>query len=91
MLDKKEILHMQKDLIELHKRCLVTYFAQISFKARHRKKFFRLYDIYINTKNIQQYFFRDLELFIKALVQDRLEEISDYFPKRTKKSKRKKK
>lgn len=92
MLDPKEILKSRKDLIELHKRCLVTYFAQKSLKAKTRKKFFYIYDAYINEKNIQCFFFRDLELFILALIKNRLDDISDYIPLKAKfHTKRKKK
>lgn len=90
MLDKKEILKTRKDLIELHKRCLLTHFTQRSLKAKHRKRFFKLYDLYVTPTNIQYYFFRDLELFVYALVTDRLDEISDYFPKRKVKRKKNK-
>lgn len=92
MLDKKEILKSRKDLLELHKRCLVSYFAQISLRHRTKKKFFKIYDKYIDTDNIQCFFFRDLKLFVYALVTDRLDEISDYIPKRHRlNTKRKKK
>lgn len=89
MLDKKEILKVRKDLLELHKRCLLTHFIQHSVKNKTRKKFFKLYDVYINYNNIQCFFFRDLELFIKALVLDRLDDISDYVTKEMKLKKKK--
>jgi len=89
MLDEKEIKKANQELLELHKRCITTHFAQRSVKFKTKRKFFKLYDIYISYKNIRFYFFRDIELFIKALVQDRLSEIRDYYPgEKTKKQKR---
>lgn len=79
MLDKKEIKKTNQELVDLHKRCITTSFAQRSVKFKTRKKFFKLYDMFISHKNIRLYFFRDLDLFILALVKDRLSDITDYF------------
>lgn len=92
-LTEKEHLRQNKDLLELHKRCITDYLVQRSMKISKRRKFFRLYDHYIDEVNIREYFFRPIKLFIYALVSDRLNEISDYVPKKpknvNKKSKRK--
>ena len=88
---QKDIDRSNKDLVELHKRCITTLFIQRGIKAKHRKKFFKLYDLYVNYKNIRMYFFRDLDLFMLALVKDRLEDISDYFPRYIPKKPKKKK
>lgn len=79
MLSKKELLKYDKELVELHKRCITSYLVQRSIKLRTRKKLFKLYDIYINETNIREYFFRDLDVFINALVTDRLGNIRNYF------------
>ena len=78
-----------KELIDLHKRCITTYLTQRSVKYRIQKKFFILYDKYINDDNIRSYFHRPIKLFVYALTIDRLEQICQYmYPN---KSKRKKK
>ena len=87
MLDDKVMKKDNQELLELHKRCLVYYFSLNDVKLKTRKKFFRLYDKYISHKNIRQYFFRNMRLFIVALVTDRLSEISDYEVKKSKKKK----
>lgn len=91
MLDEKELKKANQDLLELHKRCLTHHFIQEEVKHKTRKKFFRLYDIYISHKNIRHFFFRDLDLFINALVTNRLDYISDYFQKASKKPRKKRK
>lgn len=78
-----------KELIDLHKRCITTYLTQRSVKYRVQKKFFILYDKYINEDNIRSYFHRPIKLFVYALTVDKLEQICQYmYPN---KSKRKKK
>ncbi len=89
MLDEKELKKANQDLLELHKRCLVNHFIQKEVKHKTRKKFFRLYDIYITHKNIRHFFFRDLDLFINALVTGRLDNIKDYFSKKPSKKPKK--
>lgn len=81
-----------KDLIELHKRCVKDYLMVTKdAKLRTRKKFFRLYDIYITPKTIRYYFFRPVPVFVFALVTNQLDKISDYTPKPKKKITKKKK
>ena len=87
MLEEKELKKDNQELLELHKRCLINHFVQIEVKHGTRKKFFRLYDMYISHKNIREYFFRDLNVFINALVTNRLEVIRDYFNNNKKKRK----
>lgn len=78
-----------KELIDLHKRCITTYLTQRSVKYRVQKKFFILYDKYINEDNIRSYFHRPIKLFVYALTVDKLEQTCQYmYPN---KSKRKKK
>lgn len=89
-LTEKEHLRQNKDLLELHKRCITDYLVQRSMKVAKRKKFFILYDHYIDEVNIREYFFRPIKLFIYALVTNRLEEIQDYIPNKSKNVKRSK-
>lgn len=89
MLPKKVLDKANKELIDLHKRCITTYLTQRSVKYRVQKKFFILYDKYINEDNIRSYFHRPIKLFVYALTVDKLEQICQYmYPN---KSKRKKK
>lgn len=91
-LDDKVIEKNHKELIELHKRVITNYLMyRYSMKLSKRKKFFILYDHYINTDNIRSYFYRPIRLFCYALVTNRLSEISDYIPVSKPKRKRRKK
>lgn len=75
---KKEILKQNKELLELHKRCVKTHLVQCSLKYRKIKQFFIIYDYYINTSNITSFFFSPVHLFVQALLLDQLDEISNY-------------
>lgn len=77
----KEMLKQDKELVELHKRCVKTYLVQRSLKHRKIKKFFIVYDWYINTGNIRNFFFRPVSIFVQALLLGQLDEISDYINK----------
>lgn len=91
MLDQKDIIRKDKDLVDLHKRCLTDYLVKRSIKLKKRNKFFIIYDHYINHSNISEYFFSPIKLFIYALVTDRLEEIRNYYPSNPKHKLKKKK
>lgn len=77
---EKTILKANRELLELHKRCIVTYLTQKAVKHSKQKKFFIIYDHYINEKNIRMYFHRPIKMFVYALITDRLDQIKDYFP-----------
>lgn len=79
-LSEKTILKANRELLELHKRCIVTYLTQKAIKYNKQKKFFIIYDHYINEKNIRMYFHRPIKMFVYALITDRLDQIKDYFP-----------
>lgn len=85
-----------KENIDLHKRVITTYLAQNGLNTSKRNKFFVLYDKYISPDNILLYFNKPVHIFVKALVLNRLDKISDYIPKysgtkkRTRRSVRKK-
>jgi hypothetical protein len=78
-LSKETIEKYDRELVELHKRVLTTTLIEEGAKAKTRRKFFQLYDMYIDEKNIREYFHRDSRLFIYALITSRLDEIKDYF------------
>lgn len=86
----KEMLKQDKELVELHKRCCKSWLVQHSLKPSKIKKFFIVYDWYINTDNVRNFFFRPINLFIQALLLGQLDDISDYIDN-NKNGKRKKK
>lgn len=87
-LPKKVILKANKELVELHKRCITTYLIQRSLKHKKQKQFFKIYDAYIDENNIRNYFFKPIRVFVYALITDKLSKIKDYYT--VPKSKRKK-
>ena len=87
----KVIERWRKEDIELHQRVITSYLHQIGANVTTRNKFFALYDRYITPGNILCYFNKPIRIFVKALVQDKLDEIGDIYPqkkpkKRTRKS-----
>lgn len=85
LISDKEVKKAQQELIALHKRCLLNYLIQKDLSAKNRRRFFIVYDYYITTSNIREYFPKPLDLFVKLLILGRLEEIKD-FKKCTKKA-----
>ena len=80
-LPKSEIIKAYKELLELHKRCVTTYLVQRGCKLVTRKKFFQLYDIYIDHTNIREFFPTPIKYFVWGLVVGRLDIIRVYtFP-----------
>lgn len=86
----KEMLKQDKELVELHKRCCKSWLVQHSLKHSKIKKFFIVYDWYINPHNVRSFFFRPIHIFIQALLLRQLDDISDYIDN-NKNGKRKKK
>lgn len=89
VISEKDHLKQNQELLELHKRCITDYLIQKSLKLSKRKKFFIIYDHYINEVNIREYFFRSIKLFVYALITNRLDEIRDYIPQENKPNKKK--
>ena len=85
---EKEKLKQNKDLVELHKRCIKTYLVTKSCRVKIRNKFFKLYDMYINEKNIVSYFYTPISILVQALVLNQLENVSTYILKSNGKSKK---
>lgn len=83
----------EKDMVELHKRCVKNYLVQRSPKhgkiKKLIKKFFIVYDYYLGTENIRNYFFRPIDMFVRFLLLGKLEEIEDYVKADSRKKKRK--
>lgn len=69
----KRVLEKHRiELVELHKRCIKSYLVQKDLSYKNRVKFFRLYDLYIDEKNIEEFFNIPVNLFVQALVKDTL-------------------
>ena len=85
----KEMEKQEKDMVELHKRCVKNYLVQRSLKHGKIKKFFIVYDYYLGTENIRNYFFRPIDMFVRFLLLGKLEEIEDYVKADSRKKKRK--
>lgn len=84
-LPKSVIIKTKKELLELHKRCIVSYLTSRGLiKHSKQKQFFKIYDVYVSYKNIDNYFHRPIKLFVYALITDRLKEITYYVTKKNK-------
>jgi hypothetical protein len=81
-LPKSVIIKTKKELLELHKRCIVSYLTSRDLKHSKQKQFFKVYDVYVSYKNIDNYFHRPIKLFVYALITDRLKEITYYVTKK---------
>jgi hypothetical protein len=90
IISKKEFLKQGKELLELHKRVIKTYLVQNSLKHSKMKKFFIVYDHFIDERNIREYFFLSAPIFVRALILDRLEDVRNYFIKENQNGKKKK-
>ena len=91
-LPKSEIIKTYKELVELHKRVIITYLVQKGCKLTTRRKFFQIYDQYIDHTNILEYFYTPIRWFVWGLVVDRLDLVRTWvFPKDTKRKRRKRK
>ena len=86
----EEMQKQDKELVELHKRCCKSWLIQHSLKHSKIKKFFIVYDWYINPNNVRNFCFRRIHIFIQALLLGQLDNISDYI-NNNKNGKRKKK
>lgn len=80
MLSERELEKTKQDLLELHKRVLTDYLTREGLSYTGRKKFFYIYDHYINWRNIHQYFNVPCRIFVKALIKDKLELVQGVGP-----------
>lgn len=72
----KLVKRANQELIDLHKRVLLNYLIAQGLEYPTYKKFFIVYDHYINTRNIQKYFHCPCKLFVRALLLNKLGTIS---------------
>lgn len=87
LIDKKELKKANEELIDLHKRVLLNYLISKDVNHNTRTKFFKIYDFYIKPNNIRQFFHVKVELFVYALITDKLDKIG-YYRKYTKRVRR---
>ena len=80
MLPERELEKTRQDLLELHKRVLTDYLTREGLSYSGRKKFFYIYDHYINWRNIHLYFHSPCKIFVKALIKDKLSLIQGLGP-----------
>lgn len=79
---EKTILKWNKELVELHKRVIKTYLAS---RGATSSTFFKLYDHFIDEKNIKCYFFTPVQILVQGLVKGELDLVSTYIIRQTKK------
>lgn len=77
-LPKRVIEKHRIELVELHKRCIKAYLVQKDLSYKNRLKFFKLYDMYIDHKNIEEYFNIPINFFIQGLIKDTLHNLFIY-------------
>lgn len=77
-LPKKEIKKTGMDLIDLHQRVLLHYFLSVGLSYKGRKKFFAIYDKYVNYRNIIDFFHLPCRVFVRALLLDRLDDVRSF-------------
>lgn len=90
-LPEKEVLKVNKELLELHQRVVLNYLLSKSLKLRSRKKFFILYGLSISEKNIHEYFYTPIPIFVQLLIRDELWRCRKYHKELKVKSRKKKK
>lgn len=78
---KKDKLKFNQELLKLHKKTVITYLMQKDLSLSKRKKFFILYDLWINSTNIQVYFFLPVRILVKVIVLDQVKNINKYLRK----------
>lgn len=78
-LPEKTIKRWNEELVDLHKKAVVSYLSMEGVRFQTRKKILKLYDWYIGPSNIRSYIVvRPMSIFINALITNQLGKIS-YF------------
>lgn len=69
------------DLLQNHRAVVENYLTtQTNVKPSTRRLLLRLYDQKINKDNIRYYLNRKIKVFIIALAQDNLHQVTNYHP-----------
>lgn len=74
----KELLKDYREYLELHKRCVKTYLVSKSLDYPTVRKFFVIYDKYIDEENILLYFFLPIHYLVNSLILYKLHNIKFY-------------
>lgn len=75
MVDDKTEEKWNRELIEIHRRCITTYLGLKGVSVKYRKMFWKLYELEISEKTIRYYYIQPIQVFIRALVRDELDQI----------------
>lgn len=77
-LEDKENNKTNRDLLKHHKLMLELHLKNVhNVTLKRRITFFKVYDHLVTEDNIQQLYFRSLDIFIKALLHNKLDEITN--------------
>lgn len=80
LLSTKELKDLE--LVKQHQALLESFMKnELAWKLKRRRKIQEIYKQKIKENNIRFFFNRPLELFLKALITNKLDIIADYFPK----------
>ena len=74
----KELLKDYREYLELHKRCVKTYLVSKSLDYPTVRKFFIIYDKYIDEENVLSYFFLPIPYLVNSLILYKLHNIKFY-------------
>lgn len=83
---EKTFLKWNQELVELHKRVIKTYLASRGVRYSTQNKFFKLYDHFINERNIRCYFYTPTPILVQGLVKGEVDRVSIYIFRQTNKS-----
>ena len=83
-LPEKELEKTSRDLRDLHERVLLHWLIERDIDYITRKKFFTIYDFYVNNDNIIYFFHLPVKVFVISLIK---KELGKFIPKDTKKKK----
>jgi hypothetical protein len=79
LLTDKELKDIE--LVRHHKEMLERFMKnELSWKKQRRDVIWRVYDKRITAENIRYYFNRDMRLFLKAMIFNKLPKIANYYP-----------
>lgn len=66
------------ELIKIHKSLLVNKLDQENVTLKSKNYILRYYDMVINTDNIRNYYNRHINVFLSALINNKLDKIANY-------------
>jgi uncharacterized hydantoinase/oxoprolinase family protein len=73
---------VDKDLLRAHKALLEEFMKnELHYHVARRNKIIRIYEAKVDENNIRIFYNRSIEIFLKALLLNKLNVIGNYFPK----------